>query len=965
MGDPSHSLDRSLVQGIAWTGGIRWLAQLMSWAAALIVARLITPTDYGLFAMAMVYAGFVQLVNELGLSLAIIQRRELGEEQIAQLGGLAVLAGFAFLALSVGLSGAIASFFGESAVRWIVIALSLTFVMRGAQVVPRSLLARDLEFRRLAWIDAAEALIWSATTLVGAALGLGTWALVTGAVVSGFAVMGTVCLQRPHRLAWPRDFRSVAGAVNLGGYVVVSQLCWYVYNHADLTIVGRMLGKAALGAYTKGSDVANIPVDRVSSMIGRVTPAVFAAAQDDPPALRRYLIGLTEGLAVVTFPVSVGLALVADQFVLTVLGEQWRPAIVPLRLLGLYGGFRAVFNLLPQMLVATGHAKLNMQFNILMALTLPVALYAGAHWGTTGVALGWIIWYPLVTIPTFFRHTLRILGMRGREYLRALWPAASGAAGIVAAVVLLRALVPDAWPSTARLGIEVGGGALAYVAVLLIAHRARMQEATARMLDLTRTRPLPRHATAPSGARARLLLFSWHFPPDAAVGALRWQKLARYAAERGWGLDVITLDSASLATTDPSRLADLPPGVRVYGVPVPRVWVEQAVQLAWRAYGTARGLWRRGAHQGAGVRRDSLARRHVPWWPRAPRDFARAYFAWLEYARTGRWARAAARRALRLVEPGVHHAVISCGPPHMAHEAGRLVARRAGLPFVMDLRDPWSLVQRLPEAIASPVWFSLAARYERRAVAHASLIVANTDPLRNVMRGAHGAAASRVISVPNGYDDEPVPPSQHGKRFVIGYAGSIYLDRDPRALFRAAALFVTARGLTPEDFGIEFMGHVRTFDGVPIERIAREEGVGAFVRTYPPRPRTEALEFLSRAAMLVILPQDSDMAIPAKVFDYMQFNAWLLALANDGSATEQLLRGSGADVVAPDAVRTIAGLLELRYLQHLRGEWPGRIADDPRYSRRAQADRLFAAIEAIAGAPPHPAEEPVLVCAAS
>jgi len=117
--------------------------------------------------------------------------------------------------------------------------------------------------------------------------------------------------------------------------------------------------------------------------------------------------------------------------------------------------------------------------------------------------------------------------------------------------------------------------------------------------------------------------------------------------------------------------------------------------------------------------------------------------------------------------------------------------------------------------------------------------------------------------------------------------------------------------------------------------------------------------------MLVTLPQDSDMAIPAKIFDYMQFDAWLLALADDGSATEQLLRGSTADVVAPDAIDTIAGLLHLRYLQHLRGEWPERLATDPRYSRREQADRLFVALEAIAGVPPRPVEEPALVCAAS
>src|SRR6267378_4306285 len=205
MSQSPSNLDRSLAQGIAWTGGIKWLTQLVSWAATLVVARLITPTDYGLFAMAMVYAGFVQLVNELGLSLAIVQRRDLTTERIAQLGGLAVLASVVIFVLSLGLAGPVAVFFGEPSVQGIIVALSLTFVMRGVQVVPRSLLARDLEFRRL---------------------------------------------------AWPRDLRSIADAVNFGWYVVISHLGGYVYSYADLTMVGRVLGKAALGAYTKGSAVA-------------------------------------------------------------------------------------------------------------------------------------------------------------------------------------------------------------------------------------------------------------------------------------------------------------------------------------------------------------------------------------------------------------------------------------------------------------------------------------------------------------------------------------------------------------------------------------------------------------------------------------------------------------------------------------------------------------------------------------
>src|SRR5439155_22104497 len=124
-----------------------------------------------------------------------------------------------------GLAARVAVFFGERAFQGIIIALSLTFVMRGVQVVPRSLLARDLEFRRLAWLDAGEAMAWSTVTLTGAYVGLGYWALVWGTVVSGFAVMSVLCVLRPHRLAWPRLLCSIPSAVTFARYLLISHLC--------------------------------------------------------------------------------------------------------------------------------------------------------------------------------------------------------------------------------------------------------------------------------------------------------------------------------------------------------------------------------------------------------------------------------------------------------------------------------------------------------------------------------------------------------------------------------------------------------------------------------------------------------------------------------------------------------------------------------------------------------------------
>ena len=440
-------------------------------------------------------------------------------------------------------------------------------------------------------------------------------------------------------------------------------------------------------------------------------------------------------------------------------------------------------------------------------------------------------------------------------------------------------------------------------------------------------------------SRPRLLLISYHFPPGQSVGALRWQRLSSHAAEQGWELDVITLHPSSLSEPDMSRLADLPAGTRVYGIPAGTLLVERLERSAWRMY-----RWR--DSNASSGRAGSLGRHEMRWSRRDLRaGLRRAYYAWLDYSRHRHWAEAAGMLGSRLAEPGVHRAVVSCGPPHMGHEAARRVARKKGLALVMDLRDPWSLVQRLSEDIASPIWLALAARYERRAVAEAALVVMNTEPARLAMQAAYPEAAGRVITVMNGYDEETVPPSRHSGRFTIAYAGTIYLDRDPRPMFHAVAEVVRRLGLGPEELGIELMGKAQSYNGMSIEAIAREVGIEPFVSTRPRRPRRELLEFLADATVLLSLPQDSDMAIPSKIFEYMQFDAWILALAAPGSATELLLRHSSSDVVSPDDVQEIANVLQCRYQQYRQGQRPSRLAQDTSYSRREQAKLLFDAIE--------------------
>ncbi len=458
--------------------------------------------------------------------------------------------------------------------------------------------------------------------------------------------------------------------------------------------------------------------------------------------------------------------------------------------------------------------------------------------------------------------------------------------------------------------------------------------------------------------RPRLLLVTYHFPPGQSVGGLRWQMLAALADQQGWGIDAITVHPSSLPAPDLARLAALPPDTRVFGIPVRTHWMERIENFAAGVVRSLRPARRAPAVATAGAEAapptrggGSYAQEEVRWRPTRPRDWLRAYFALRTNLADLAWGTEAATVARTLLRPGVHRAVVSCGPPHMVHEAARRLARDTGLPLVVDMRDPWSLVNRLPEDLASPVVYWLAGRYEPQAVREALVVVTNTTAAGRALAARYPEAAARILTVMNGYDEEPLPVKPHGARFLLAYAGTIYLDRDPRPLFQAAARVIRELGVQPADFGIELIGNADNYGGVPVSTIAREEGIAAYVLTGPARPRQEAMEFLAGATMLVSLPQDSHLAIPSKIYEYLRFDAWVLALAEPGSATAEALAQSSVDVVAPTDVEGMARVLRDRLQAFRAGGRPGRPTGVEHLSRRAQAAPLFQLLSDRLGAP--------------
>ena len=429
----------------------------------------------------------------------------------------------------------------------------------------------------------------------------------------------------------------------------------------------------------------------------------------------------------------------------------------------------------------------------------------------------------------------------------------------------------------------------------------------------------------------RILLISYHFPPDPAVGGLRWQKMLDHFAEQGWVADVVTRNFDSLKGIDPARLRSLAPGTRVFSVADREPMIGRMHRAIWP--------WMR-----ARLAKEDVSRREAPTREvrEAPKPkVVRGYLTWLMLAREESWARAAARCALDLAHGRRYAVVISSGPPHMAHAAARMVARRIKAPLVVDMRDPWSLVERHHPDVAGGVWTFLTGRHERRVLADAAIVTLNTEVSKRAMAEHYPAMAGRFEVVRNGADDEQLPAVRRDSVFRIRFAGSIYLDRDPRLVFRAASRVIKELSLSPGDFMMEFVGHVGSYAGTSVLEIADQEGIAGYVTVGGLLPRAEALRFLAGATMLLSLPQDSDFAIPAKIYEYASMKAWMLVLASTHSATAQVLQGTDAYVVDPADVDGMAEAIRDRYQAFVNGVMPSAAGADGRFDRRVQSGKLM------------------------
>jgi PST family polysaccharide transporter len=440
--------------------------------------RLLKPADFGIVAMAEVVMPYFRQLTAFGIFRTVVVC-DLTEEQLAQLHSINCALSLVAFSIVAVLATPISIFFRAPRLAAVLMVTGASLIPFGLGGIPGGLLAREKRFRFLSLGGVAATFFSTALTLVLAFWGFGYWALVIGNAATSLGGVILVLCARPVRFARPR-WAKVREALRFARRLTLSNMAVTTYQRTDDFVAGRTLGQSALGFYGTAWALVYVPLDKIVTLVLNVLPSYMRAVREQPAALRRYLRISTEGVAMAAIPATVGLGLVAPEFIPLVFGHKWDPMIAPLEVLSCYAAVRSLVAFLPMVLTVVGDVRFVMWNEISALIILPVAFYLGSHYGTVGIAWAWVWAYPLVYLPLYYR-TFQSIHMKLGEYLRGLRPAFEATAAMTVAVELVKhslsqhLLLP-------KLGAEIIAGASVYSCILWLRHKERVR----RFIEIAR-----------------------------------------------------------------------------------------------------------------------------------------------------------------------------------------------------------------------------------------------------------------------------------------------------------------------------------------------------------------------------------------------------------------------------------------------------------------------------------------------
>jgi len=386
------------------------MSYIFSMASSIVLGRCLLASDYGIVSFALIFVLFMEKFADIGIGSAIVQRKILDETALYTAFTLKFIIGCAVSAATVILSFIIPYFFDNPNVVVVVRLLSLCFLFNNISFLPNSLLTREMNFRKISFVETIAGFLNSLIAIVLALSGYGYWSIVAAYLLSNFCSAAMFALIRPVKIGFRIDYKIVKELVNFGGYLFLCGLCGFLIANLDNFIVGSVKGAQELGYYSVAFNWGSMICLLMYSVVLRVIFPLMAKMQDQLQEIRSSYLKTLEYSAYVVVLANIGLFVISKEFLISVLGngsDKWLPALAALRILCFYGIIRGLLEPISQVIVALGKTQILFKANLVAAIIEAAIVYpALKYYGIKGVA--WAVTFAYLSQYVVFYFYLKI-----------------------------------------------------------------------------------------------------------------------------------------------------------------------------------------------------------------------------------------------------------------------------------------------------------------------------------------------------------------------------------------------------------------------------------------------------------------------------------------------------------------------------------------------------------------------------
>lgn len=432
--DTSH-LDGSLGKRSVRSGAATMVAQATKFISTMVttavLARILVPEDFGLFAIVGSVLVLVTMFQDAGLSMATVQREKIDHRQVSTLFWINSFAGLVLALLTVAISPVIGEVLADERLVGIMSAMAIPIFLSGISAQHGALLQRKMRFVAEQGIVISSQLVGAAAAIIAAYYGAGYWALVIKAIAAAVVVV----IVRWSAVRWvpglPRRRSGVRPMLSFGASLTLGRFFTELAQNVDNVMLGAVWGPSVLGFYSKAYGLLTLPIRQINAPVGMAALPALSRLQDNPVKFRQFYRQGIELVALVGMPLICFAAVKAEGIILIMLGDGWEESVKLFRALA-PAAFIGTFNVSSTwLLVPLGRSRILLWSSVGMSFVTILGFVIGLRWGAMGVALSYSISSMLTIIPVLFiasrNSPVSLIDIAGSLYRPAFSAIVSGA----------------------------------------------------------------------------------------------------------------------------------------------------------------------------------------------------------------------------------------------------------------------------------------------------------------------------------------------------------------------------------------------------------------------------------------------------------------------------------------------------------------------------------------------------------